>query len=217
MAAKQAATALGSQRCVWHWRTKTFKGEHIMDLHSIKATYPELFDGYKAKYETSAIRKLMLNFAHPKLGKLWNGVIHTSTIHPQLVADAKRSCGIPHESTDYFVIPIERLRELGMPCALWTYPPLGVGRKAQMIANSVLHGIGVGPNWLLGQDAYKWLDYDGYRSLDVMPEYCMNQYRRWGAEIKEGKHPQILTYDGVPHLFIDGKVPTEGLEVITVD
>ena len=214
---RRAATTLGSQRCVWHWRTKTFRGDHILDLYSTQAAYPELFDGYKAKYETTIMRRFMLGIAHPKLGKLWNEVIHTSTIHPQLVADAKRSCGIPHEPTDYFVIPVERLRELGLRCALWTYPPLGLYRKGQMFTNNLLHKLGVGPDGLLGQDVYEWLDFDNYRSLDTMPEYAMNKYRGWGAEIKEGKHPQILTYDGVPHLFVDGKIPTEGLEVITVD
>ena len=85
------------------------------------------------------------------------------------------------------------------------------------MCNNLLHKMGVGPDGLLGQDVYEWLDFDNYRSLDTMPEYAMNKYRGWGAEMKEGKHPQILTYDGVPHLFVDGKIPTEGLEVITVD
>ena len=63
-----------------------------------------------------------------------------------------------------------------------------VSAAVVVFTNNLLNKMGVGPDGLLGQDVYEWLDFDNYRSLDTMPEYAMNKYRCWGAEIKDGKH-----------------------------
>jgi hypothetical protein len=75
-------------------------------LRSIK---PELFDASTTKYDTTSARKLILkNNPIPLLNIFWNAAIHTSTVHPQLIHDAKRAVGLPVQPMEYFEIPVEK-------------------------------------------------------------------------------------------------------------
>ena len=41
-------------------------------------------------------------------------------------------------------------------------------------------------------------------------------YAKWGAGFKNGETPQVLTYQGMPHVLVLGDIDTEGLEIIEV-
>merc|ERR1712100_222588 len=86
-------------KVVYHWKAKDFRGGSIVDLYTLKKRSPELFEGQSAKYQATSARKYVLsNTIIPNLGCLWNAAIHTSTIHPQLILDAKRRHGLPVDS-----------------------------------------------------------------------------------------------------------------------
>ena len=50
-----------------------------------------------------------------------------------------------------------------------------------------------------------------------MPAQTLKHYEAWGAELKAGGAPQVLTYIEVPHMFIKGAVPIEGLKLIKIE
>ena len=68
---------------------------------------------------------------------------------------------------------------------------------------------------ILFQQEYRWLD-SSYRSMDKMPEQTLKAYEAWGAEARAGGEPQVLTYMGVPHVFVKGAIPVDDLKVIKV-
>uniref|UniRef100_A0A7S2H109 Uncharacterized protein n=1 Tax=Haptolina brevifila TaxID=156173 RepID=A0A7S2H109_9EUKA len=197
--------------CVWHWRTPQFTGNHIVDLYKLKMLKPELFTTSKGKYETTSARKLLLmNNPIPPLDCLWNAAIHTSTVHPQLVHDAKRAAGLPVQPTEYFEIPVDKLREF--PCCIYHLPTPTLRMKLRIVWNVLMYRLG----WkgLILHTDYEALDFDNWLSLEEMPPSTVATYEQWANEMKAGKLPQVLTYQNVPHVFVKGAIPVEGLKII---
>lgn len=200
-----------ADRCVWHWRTPQFTGDHIIDLYTLKRLKPELFAAAAEKYETTSLRKMhLMNNPIPPLGCLWNAAVHTSTVHPQLVHDAKRAAGLPVQPTEYFEIPVEKLR--AFPTCLYHLPPPSPKLFGRIAWNALMHRLGAAS--ALSHADYERLDVDRWRSLPAMPQDTLRSYEAWAAEARAGKAPQVLTYKSVPHVFVKGAIPVEGLSVI---
>jgi len=205
-----------SQRlpCVWHWRTPHFTGNHIVDLYSLRKLKPELFTAATGKYETTSNRKMLLmNNPIPPLDCLWNAAVHTSTVHPQLVHDAKRRAGLPVQTTEYFEIPVDKLREL--PTCIYHLPPPSPKVYLGMAWNALMYRVGL--SWLLLHSGYEPLDFDNWLSLEEVPHDTVDSYQAWGEEMRAGKSPQVLTYKSVPHVFVKGAIPVDGLKIIKCD
>ena len=47
-------------KVVYHWKAKDFRGGSIVDLYTLRARMPELFEGQSAKYQTTSLRKHVL-------------------------------------------------------------------------------------------------------------------------------------------------------------
>ena len=198
-------------QCVWHWRAPNFTGKHIVDLYTLKKLKPELFASATSKYETTSLRKLLLmNNPIPPLNCLWNAAIHTSTVHPQIVHDAKRAAGLPVQPTEYFQIPVDNLRDF--PVCIYHLPPPDPTMKMRILWNVSVYRLGL--SGLMSHADYEPLDFDNWRSLEAMPQDTMQCYEQWAAEMRAGKSPQVLTYQSVPHVFVKGAIPVDGLEVI---
>lgn len=205
-------SAFAMQRpCVWHWRTPQFTGNHIVDLYTLKMLKPELFTAARGKYQTTSLRKLLLmKNPIPPLDCLWNAAIHTSTVHPQLVHDAKRAAGLPVQPTEYFEIPVDKLK--GFPVCIYYLPPPGLVMKLRIAWNAVMYWLGC--TSLLSHTGYERLDLDNWLSLPSMPEDTVRCYEQWASEMRAGGSPQVLTYQSVPHVFVKGAIPVEGLSII---
>jgi len=183
---------------------------------------PELFAGSAAKYDTSNFRKFMLtNTMVPNLGTLWNGAVQTSTIHPQKLLDAKRKHGIPIDGDthmqEYFVIPVERLLKDPKVKKMvhWNFPEDRTRIMMGLVLNNqYLRGM-LG-EWnkqdfpLLDQN---YLD-STFENLTELTPHADEFYRQWGEQFSRGETPQVLTYKGMPHVFIDGEIDIDGLEII---
>ena len=61
------------------------------------------------------------------------------------------------------------------------------------------------------------MDFDNWRSLDEVPQATLRMYELWAAQQKEGMAPQVLTYYGVPHVFVQGAIPVDDLKIIKID
>jgi len=197
--------------CVWHWRTPHFQGRHIVDLYTLKMLKPELFAASASKYQTTSLRKMLLmRNPIPPLDCLWNSAIHTSTVHPQLVHDAKRAAGLPVEPVEYFEIPVDKLRDL--PVCIYHLPPPGLVMKLRIAWNALVFALG----WkrMLLHTGYEPLDFERWQSLAAVPADTVRCYESWGAEMRAGKSPQVLTYQSVPHVFVKGAIPIDGLKII---
>jgi hypothetical protein len=170
-------------RCVWHWRTPQFVGSHIVDLYKLKMLKPELFTSASGKYETTSVRKMLLmNNPIPPLDCLWNAAIHTSTVHPQIVHDAKRAAGLPVQPTEYFEIPVDKLREF--PVCIYHLPPPALVMKLRIVWNALMYKLG----WkrLLMHTSYEPFNFDHWQSLEEMPADTMKCYRAWAEEMRAG-------------------------------
>lgn len=227
-----------ASKVVYHWKANNFKGSKIVDLYTLQKELPQLFSGAAAKYETSSARKRMLkNTPVPNLGCIWNAAIHTSTIHPQLIVDAKRKFGLPTglEPTEeggaamtgeYFKIPVQQLLDSPKVSKMvhWNFPPMTGKTKLGMAANCLLKwfdGCFSGVNTLLfNRRDYPVLDHayldKEFKNLDALPAWTAEMYKQWGEELKQGKEPQILTYIGCPHVLVKGEIDVTNLEVIKV-
>jgi hypothetical protein len=53
-----------------------------------------------------------------------------------------------------------------------------------------------------------------FENLTELTPHADEFYRQWGEQFSRGETPQVLTYNGMPHVFIDGEVDIEGLEII---
>ena len=202
-----------SERCIWHWKAPNFMGTHIVDLYTLRMLSPERFKAASAKYLTTTLRRLLLvNNPIPILDVIWNEAIHTSTVHPQKIHDAKRAAGVPVDPIEYFEIPVEKLKE--HEAVVWS-PDSGLWLKLTVILNVLLRALGL-TRWLVQSD-YARLDINTWRALEAVPEPTLRAYKAWGEEIRAGGAPQILTYINVPHVFVKGSIPIEGLKVIRIE
>merc|ERR1711974_44322 len=105
----------------------------------------------------------------------------------------------------YFEIPVQRL--LDDPAVRkmvhWNFPlPMTPMVKLGMILNCKQFR-GVFGKW--NQHDYPVLDQayldTQFRNLTELPAATEEQYAQWGSAIKNGEKPQILTYQGCPHVF----------------
>ena len=87
--------------------------------------------------------------------------------------------------------------------------------KLRIVYNAVVFKLGLTSLLLTGD--YEPFPTEGYTSLAAMPEETLRMYKVWGDEQRAGGEPQVLTYQGVPHVFVKGTIPIEGLEVIKID
>jgi len=216
-------------KVLYHWKTPTFKGKSIVDLYTLQKRMPELFAKQYAKYQTSLTRRVLTSTKVPNLdGCLWNGAVQCSTIHPQAILDAKRRYDIPmgaaagqlHEVSEYFVIPVQRLLDDAAVGKMvhWNFPlPMTPKVKLGMLLNC--HQLrGAFGEWnradypVLDQ---AYLDRE-FCNLSQLPPAAEEQYREWGRAISKGEKPQILTYQGCPHVFVRGEIDIAGLEIIKV-
>jgi len=218
---------LSATKVVYHWKASNFTGKKIVDLHTLHERMPELFSGAKAKYETSFSRKtILMHTAIPNIGCSWNSAIHTSTIHPQLILDAKRKYGLSTGLEDgamtgeYFVIPVQKLLDAQDVNKMvhWNFPSMGMCAKLGFLLNCGLKYLG---SWcLLNRGDFPVLDQkyldEEFKQLESVPEATELLYKQWGEDIKSGKKPQILTYMLCPHVLVQGEIDIEGLEVIRV-
>lgn len=208
-------------RCVWHWKAPQFTGRHIVDLYTLQKLRPELFDKQQAKYTTTSARKMLLmRNPIPKLNCYWNAAVHTSTVHPQKIHDAKRAAGLPVETVEYFEIPVDKLR--AFPVVEWKFPESKWDLILTVVVNAAIFGLSKLPmcgflaRFLL-RSQYVDMDFDNWRSLDEVPPTTLKMYELWAAQYKEGKAPQVLTYQGVPHVFVQGAIPIDDLKIIKID
>ena len=122
-----------------------------MDLYTLREKRPDLFDSSVDKYQTTSARKLLLmNNPIPKLNIYWNAAIHTSTVHPQMVHDAKRAAGLSVKPVGYFEIPVSRLPE-----PIYYMPSYTLSNKLRIVWNVVCFRLGL--TALLLQSEYEWL------------------------------------------------------------
>mmetsp|Transcript_38236 Transcript_38236/g.51766 ORF Transcript_38236/g.51766 Transcript_38236/m.51766 type:complete len:165 (+) Transcript_38236:261-755(+) len=163
---------------------------------------------------------MLTNNIVPNLGCLWNGAVQTSTIHPQAIVDAKRRHGIPvGEITEYFVIPVQRL--LNDPdvkkMAHWNFPAMTPVRKLGFLFNMQQFG-GFFGTWNV--DDWPVLDQHyldtTFENLSELTPFAEESYKEWGESYARGETPQVLTYQGLPHVFVLGEINIDGLDVIKV-
>lgn len=212
-------------KVVYHWKATNFSGSSIIDLYTLKQRMPDLFEGQNAKYGTTAVRKHILsNTMIPNLdGCLWNGAIHTSTIHPQHIIDAKRKHGLPVGGElvgrEYFVIPVQKL--LNDPkvekMVHWNFPQIAKTTMLGFVLNTKLLGHVFG-EW--NKQDFPVLDQEyletTFENRVALSPQAEEAYASWGEATEKGETPQVLTYIGMPHVLVRGEIDIEGLEIIRV-
>jgi len=123
-------------------------------------------------------------------------------------------------SNEYFVIPVKRLLDdpnvKGM--VHWNFPPPTVWTHLGFVLNHQKLG-GMLGQWntadypLVDQD---YLDHT-FTNLTELTPHAEAAYKEWGAQHARGESPQILTYMGLPHVFVLGEIDIDGLETIRVE
>ena len=94
-------------------------------------------------------------------------------------------------------------------------PSYTLSNKLRIVWNVVCFRLGL--TALLLQSEYEWLEFDNWHSFDEMPAETVRHYTEWGNELQAGASPQVLSYIGVPHVFVKGAIPIEGLRVIRIE
>lgn len=225
MVCAKLSTETAAPKVVYHWKAKDFLGSSIVDLYTLQTRSPELFAGQNAKYGTTSVRKhILAKTMIPHLGCLWNAAIHTSTIHPQRILEAKRRHGLPVTSSmvsqDYFVIPVERLLDDPKVEKMvhWDFPELSPATLLGFVLNGSHFG-GVFGEWNTGDFPVldrEYLETTFANRLELSP-HAEAAYAKWGEAFAAGQEPQVLTYQGMPHVLVRGEIDTAGLETITVE
>jgi len=106
-------------------------------------------------------------------------------------------------------------RSCSFPVVVYDMPAATLFMKLRMVFNVILFRLGL-TRFLLRSE-YSWMDFDGWRALDAVPAETMRAYDQWADELRAGGSPQVLTYYGVPHVFVKGAVPIDDLKVIKVE
>jgi hypothetical protein len=224
MSTETPGRAPGVPKVVYHWKTKDFRGGSIVDLYTLRARMPELFEGQSAKYQTTSVRKhILANTMIPNLGCLWNAAVHTSTVHPQIILDAKRRHGLPIDNAlvgqQYFTIPVQKLLDDPKVQRMvhWDFPNptpmtlLGFALNVQQL-RGVLGQWNAQDFQVLDQH---YLDHT-FANRTALSPHSEVVYAKWGAAFRNGEAPQVLTYQGMPHVLVLGEIETDGLEIIEV-
>ena len=62
----------------------------------------------------------------------------------------------------------------------------------------------------------EFLDHK-FENISELTPHAEQAYKETGAQHAKGESPQILTYMGLPHVFVLGEVDIEGLDTIFVE
>ena len=181
-----------SQSFIYHHVPIDMIGTTLYPLNQLKKDYPELYQFHRKKYEK---REHILEQRIPVLNNcLWNDVLFFSTIHPQLLFDARREAGWPNLQPQlYFKVDANSLEQDLL--ALHPYEPEQETNR------------GISPTAFIKYTPGMLEEYSAIRPETI---HYFKILRQQGA-------PKIpLFYRYVPHILYKGSLETSNLEIIEV-
>jgi hypothetical protein len=166
---------------------KNFFGETLYPLNDLKSVNEEIYRTQIAKYQDHPYRRTLPSRRLPKLGCLWNDVVHFSPINPRIVYDTWQSLGVSLDDLEWFAIPIENLPQ--GKTAVYHYRPenFSVERAEEL------------------DDEYSLLDLKNYEELTELRRETVEFYRDW---IAQGRRGAFFAF--VPHILVQGPVSVHG-------
>jgi len=172
---------------VYHMVPQGFFGETLYPLNDLKIINKEIYQSQIAKYQDHPYRRTLPSRRIPKLGCLWNDVVHFSPVNPRMVFDTWLSLGVALSGVEWFAIPIENLPE--GKTAIYHYRPenFSTDRSEEL------------------EDEYSLLSLDDYEELTELRRETIEFYRDWIAQGRKGAF-----FAFVPHILAQAPVRVEG-------
>jgi hypothetical protein len=178
---------------IYHLCGEDFRGTHLLPLNALRATYPDLYQRERPKWEG---RESVLDWHVPHLGAPWGDTVNFAALDPAQLVDARRRLGVPvSRLLERRVVRIPTERIAGLPAVVY---------------DSRTHWLNSRP----GQDApatppedeFTPFSVDTYQELTEVPRRHLDYL----TEQRDAGQP-ALGFVFIRHVIVAGPVDISGL------
>ena len=175
---------------LYHLKPKPMLGDILYPLNDLKHVDLELYRYQLAKYDDHPRRKQLPKRIIPKLGCLWNDVLHFSPVHPYLIYRAWLELGRTLDDALFYRVPVERVAP--HPAVIYD----SSGKRS-------------GDDVSLPESSVTWFDESTFTELKKLPQTTLE----WYAELnRRGRVGAFFV--GIPHVLVRGAIEVNDEDLV---